>query len=126
MKRTVGAVILLLAVIGGCLLSFFTQRRHFREMIALAERAEVLYRDGDSDGAARTAEELAATFAKYNKTMALVLPHEALTEAEKTIEGLTLILPYGEPKDFTAEARRCQLLLRRLWDQEQPTWENVL
>ena len=126
MKRTVGAVLLLLMVIGGCLFSHFTQRAHFRELIALAERAEAQYREGDSDGAARTAEELAATFARYSRAMELVLPNEALTEAEKSIEGLTLILPYGEPKDFTAEARRCRLLLRRLWEQEQPTWENVL
>lgn len=126
MKRTIGAVVLLLAVTGGCLLSFFTQRQYFEEMIALAETAEMRYRAGDTDGAMRAADELAATFQKHAKSMALVLPHEALTEAEKGIVGLTLILPYGEPKDFTAEARRCRLLLKRLWDQERPTWENVL
>lgn len=126
MKRTIGAIILLLVVIGGCLASFFTERQHFEAMIALATAAEQHYRDGDVDAAARDAEELARTFRRYSRLMALFLPHEAVTEAEKSVEGLALILPYGEPKDFTAEVRRCRLLLQRLWDQEQPTWENVL
>lgn len=126
MKRTIGAVVLLLAVTGGCLLSFFTQRQHFEEMIALAETAEMRYRAGDTDGATRAAEELALSFRRHSGAMTLLLPHESVTEAEKSIEGLALILPYGEPKDFTAEVRRCRLLLQRLWDQERPTWENVL
>lgn len=126
MKRTIGAVVLLCIVIGGCLASFFAERHHFEEMITLTERAERCYRNGDTVGAADAADRLAAVFRKRSRAMALFLPHEAVTEAEKCVEGLALILPYGEPKDFTAEARRCRLLLQRLWDQEQPTWENVL
>lgn len=125
MKRVIAAAVLLIIVVAGCLYSYTTEREHFEAMIVLAERAEECYRNGDTDGAQRKAEELSAVFSERVKLMSLFLPHEALTEAEKSIQGLTLILPYGEPKDFTAEARRCCLLLRRLWDQEQPTWENV-
>ena len=125
MKRVVAAVVLLLIVTGGCLASYFTEKQHVEQMIALAEQAEARYRDGDVQAAQQAADRLAAVFSERVKLMALVLPHEALTEAEKSIQGLTLILPYGEPKDFTAESRRCRLLLQRLWDQEQPTWENV-
>ena len=125
MKRVIAAVVLLIIVVAGCLYSYTTEREHFEAMVSLAERAEECYRDGDTEGAQREAEALSAVFGERMKRMSLFLPHNALTEAEKSIQGLTLILPYGEPKDFTAEARRCRLLLQRLWDQEQPTWENV-
>lgn len=125
MKRVIPAVVLLTVVVVGCILSFATEREHFNEMIRLAEQAEEAYCSGDTEGAQQAAEELAAVFTERSKLMALFLPHAALTEAEKCVQGLTLILPYGEPKDFTAESRRCRLLLKRLWDQEKPTWENV-
>ena len=126
MRRVVGAIVLLAAVIVGCIVSFGVEKVHFEKMIGLAEQAELAYRNGNPEEAQRCAEALATAFDGRRRPMSLVLPHESLTEAEKSIQGLTLILPYGEPKDFTAEARRCCLLLQRLWDQEQPTWENVL
>ncbi len=126
MKRVIGAVALLLIVISGCVASYVTEKEHFEQMIDLAEQAETDYRAGNPDSAQQATDRLAEVFAERSRLMALFLPHTALTEAEKSIEGLTLILPYGERKDFTAEARRCRLLLQRLWDQEQPTWENVL
>ncbi len=126
MKRVIAALALLLVIAGGCLASYFNEKQHFEQMIALAKQAEEHYCGGDVQAAQQAAERLADAFSKHVKLMALVLPHEALTEVDKSVQGLTLILPYGEPKDFTAESRRCRLLLQRLWDQEQPTWENVL
>lgn len=126
MKRVIGAVALLLIVVSGCIASYIMEKEHFEQMIGLAEQADACYRAGDPGSAQQSADRLAEAFAQRSRLMALFLPHTSLTEAEKSIQGLTLILPYGEPKDFTAEARRCRLLLQRLWEQEKPIWENVL
>lgn len=126
MKRVIAALVLLLVVIVGCVVSLFVGNREFDYLIGLAETAETCYRSGDTGGALAAAETLAAEYPKRTQYFALFLPHQALTELEKSTASLPLILKYGEPLDFTAEARRCRLMLERLWDQEQPLWENII
>ena len=126
MKRVIAAVILLITVAAGCVASYVSCSRHFHTMIALAESAETHCKNGDTATAQRETEQLAAVFDSERRLLSLILPHEALTEAEKTIQGLTVLLPHGEPRDFVSEMRRCRLLLERLWDEEKPAWYNVL
>lgn len=126
MKRVIAAVVLLLIVTVGCTVSYTSASRLFKEMVSFAQEAEEHWKSGDIASAQRDAERLAAVFDARRKPLSLILPHEALTEAEKSIQGLTLLLTHGEPRDFVAEVRRCRLLLERLWDEEKPAWYNVL
>ena len=32
---------------------------------------------------------------------------------------------YGDEKDFISETKRCELLIRRLWEQEIPRPDNI-
>ena len=125
-KRVITALVLLLAVTGGCVLSLVSSGRVFDRLIHLAATAEARYCDGDVGGAQQAAERLAEEFPRHTKLFALFLPHDELTDLEKSTAVLPLILRYGEPRDFVAEARRCRLMLERLWDQEKPLWENIL
>ena len=126
MKRVIAAIVLLSAVIVGCVVSLYNSKREFEYLIDLAVVAETCYRDGDTDGALAAAETLAAEYPNRTRFFSLFLPHQALTELEKSTVSLPLILRYGEPRDFTAEARRCRLMLERLWDQEKPLWKNII
>ena len=126
MKRVIAALVLLSLVVIGCAVSLVAGQREFDYLIHLAETAETCYRNGDTDGALAAAETLASEYPERTRHFALFLPHQALTELEKSTASLPLILKYGEPLDFTAEARRCRLMLERLWDQEQPSWENIV
>ena len=125
-KRVITALVLLLAVTVGCVFSLISGGQVFDHLIDLAKTAETRYCDGDVVGALQAAEKLAEEFPQRTKLFALFLPHDALTDLEKSTASLPLILRYGEPRDFTAEARRCRLMLERLWDQEQPLWENII
>lgn len=126
MKRAVAAVILLVAVLAGCVWSYATERAQFERLLTWADTAEACYRRGDTDGARHAAESLAACYEEGLPLMTLFLPHAALTEAEKSVCALPLLLAGGEERDFLPEVCRCRLLLRRLWEQEQPTLQTVL
>ncbi len=126
MKRVIVALILLAVVTGGSVVSFLTGEREFNYLIHLAQTAEDCYRDGDVDGALEAAEALAAEYPRRTRIFALFMSHQALTDLEKSTASLPLILLYGEPRDFTAEARRCRLMLEHLWQQEKPAPENII
>lgn len=126
MKRVIAALVLMTAVVVGCVISLYTSGREFAYLIDLTETAESCYRNGDLDGALAAAETLAAEYPERTKHFALFLPYQSLTDLEKSTASLPLILQHGEPLDFTVEARRCRLMLERLWDQEKPLWENIL
>lgn len=126
MKRAIAAVVLLGAVLAGCVWSYLTERAQFTQLLALADKAEACYRGGDADGAREAAEELAACYEEGLPLMTLFLPHAALTEAEKSVCALPLLLNGGEEQDFLPEVCRYRVLLRRLWDGERPTLQTVL
>ncbi len=126
MKRVIVALILLAVVVGGSIVSFVAGEREFNYLIHLAQTAEECYQAGDVDGALEAAETLATEYPKRTRVFALFLSHQALTDLEKSTVSLPLILRYGEPRDFTAEARRCRLMLERLWQQEKPALENII
>ncbi len=126
MKRVVAALVLLTAVVVGCVVSLQAGNREFDYLIGLAQTAEERYRAGDTEGALVTAQTLAEEYPKRTRYFALFLTHQALVELEKSTASLPLILQYGEPHDFTTEARRCRIMLERLWDQELPTPENIV
>ncbi len=126
MKRVIAAFVLLLSVVVGCVVSLHVSGREFSHLITLARNAELRYQNGDMDGALQAAEQLAKEYPERTRHFALFLSHQALTDLEKSATSLPLILRYGEPRDFVAEARRCRLMLERLWDQGLPLWENIL
>ena len=126
MKRVIAAVVVLVLVIVGCIASLYISGREFSHLISLAQTAERCYQGGDMEGALQAAEQLAKEYPKCTKRFALFLPHQALTDLEKSTTSLPVILRYGDPRDFPAEARRCRLMLERLWDQELPTLENII
>ena len=126
MKRVIIACVLLVIVIVGCFLSYSWEKQRFGEYLALTDQAEQHFLEGDIEAALSATETLADSFSANARYASFFLSHTALTEVEKSIQALPLILKHGEHKDFTAEVKRCQLMLQRLWDQQKPTWENVL
>ncbi len=126
MKRVIAALVLLLIIVVGSAVSLHSGSRQFNYLIGLAARAEECYCSGNTAGALAAAETLAEEFPKRTKHFAMFLPHQALTDVEKSTSSLPLILKYGEPRDFAAEARRCRLMLERLWAQELPLPQNII
>lgn len=126
MKRVIVAIVLLLTVAVGTTLTLSAQRRTLSSLADLAGTAESRYVAGDVDGALRAVDKLNADYARNRQWLTMLFSHTPLGEAEKSVVSLPMILRTGEPRDFAAEARRCRLLLNRLWQQELPLLENVL
>lgn len=126
MKRVVIAILLLLIVTVGSVLTLSAQQQTLSSLANLAGTAESRYVAGDTGGALAAVDELNTAYAHHRRWLAMVFSHTALAEAEKSVVSLPLILRTGEPLDFAAEARRCRLLLNRLWQQERPVPENLL
>lgn len=126
MKRVIIAIVLLAAVVIGCVIMLLFERQVFEDLTDLIDTAETCYRNGDVEGALAAAERLSKQVPKNAHRLCVFLPHQTLSELEKVTAGLPLILQYGDPRDFPAEARRCRLMLQRVWDQEKPLLENIL
>jgi hypothetical protein len=125
-KRVFVAVGLLLTIALGCLWSITTQGRAVDQLTARTEQMERLFLAGDTDGAAREAAALHREYRRHLNAFTLFLPHETLTEVERSVVSLPAILEKGEPKDFLGEVRRCRLLLSKMMDLERPTLQNIL
>ena len=126
MKRVITAIVLLVIITVSGIVWLYAIHHQLQPLQDLAAQAEKHYLDGDAEKALQTATQLTEEYTHRTRHMDLFIPHAALLEAEKSVNSLPLILQYGEPKDFVAEARRCQLLLRRLWEQEIPKWNHIL
>ncbi len=126
MKRVIVAIVLFAAVAIGCVVMLLFERQVFGDLTDLIDTAETCYRNGDVEGALAAAERLSKQVPQNAHLLCVFLPHQALSELEKGTAGLPLILRYGDPRDFPAEARRCRLMLQRVWDQEKPLLENIL
>lgn len=126
MKRVILAVLLLLFICVGCIVSITMQHAVIEEFMAKTEKMESLFKQGDVAMAITTAQEFAADYRDKTRYFSMFLPHITLTEVEKSVVSLPAILTHGEHKDFVAEVRRCRLLLQKMHDLEVPTLQNVL
>ena len=126
MKRVILAVLLLLFICVGCIVSITMQHAVIEEFMAKTEELESLFKQGDVALAITTAQGFAADYRDKTRYFSLFLPHNTLTEVEKSVVSLPAILTHGEHKDFVAEVRRCRLLLQKMHDLEVPTLQNVL
>ncbi len=125
MKRVIVAVLLLLLIIGGCVLSIQVQHAVIEELLQYTENLETLFTESKIDRALALAREFAVEYTQQTRYFSLFLPHMMLTEVEKSVVSLPAILSHGEHKDFIAEVRRCRLLLQKLHDLEIPTLQNI-
>ncbi len=126
MKRVIFAVLLLLFICIGCIVSITMQHAVIEEFMTKTEQMEVLFKQGDVAGAVTIAEAFTADYRDKTRYFSMFLPHTMLTEVEKSVVSLPAILAHGEHKDFVAEVRRCRLLLQKMHDLEVPTLQNVL
>ena len=126
MKRVIVAVLLLLVVSAGCTVSIVMQNRVIREFTAATDTMEERFTAGDVQGAVACAEAFERAYRAKTRCFSLFLPHDTLTEVEKSVISLPAVLTHGEHKDFVAEVRRCRLLLENMYDLELPTLQNVL
>ena len=125
MKRVIVAVLLLCGIVVACLLSLWMQNAVLDEFMARTREMEALFDDGHIALATEAAARFAEDYRKQTRIFALFLPHSMLTEVEKSVVSLPAILTHGEHKDFTAEVRRCRMLLEKMHDLEIPTLQNV-
>ncbi len=125
MKRVTVAVLLLLLIVGGCILSIHAQHAVIEEFLQYTHEMEDRFTDNKTDDALALAEKFAGEYTRQTRYFSLFLPHVMLTEVEKSVVSLPAILSSGEHKDFVAEVRRCRLLLQKLHDLEIPTLQNV-
>ncbi len=125
MKRVVTAVILIVAVLVGCIVWVPTAKRQVLSLTQLTEDAEKQYRQGNTEQALQTAERLSQEFKARTRHFDLFVSHQTLLEVEKNVVELPLVLRYGEEHEFVTEIRRCRLLLTRLWEQEIPKLDNI-
>lgn len=126
MKRVILAIVLLLSICVGCIVSISIQHEVIEDCIAKTEEMESLFKRGDVAGAIALTETFTKDYRHKTQYFSLFLPHDTLTEVERSVVGLTSILTHGEHKDFVAEVRRCRLLLQKMHDLEIPTLQNVL
>ena len=126
MKRVIFAVVLLLFICVGCIVSISLQHEVIEDFINKTEEMESLFKRGDVAGAITVTEAFSEDYRQKTKYFSLFLPHDTLTEVERSVVGLSSILTHGEHKDFVAEVRRCRLLLQKMHDLEIPTLQNVL
>lgn len=125
MKRVIVAVLLLLLIVGGCVLSIYMQHAVIEQFLQDTVKMETMFLSNDLNGTLTLAEAFAAEYQQKTQYFSLFLPHTMLTDVEKSVVGLPAILAHGEHKDFVAELRRCRLLLQKLHDLEVPTLQNV-
>lgn len=126
MKRVILAVFILLFICVGCTVSITLQHRVIEEFMATTEEMEALFKRGDIAGAIAVAEAFTEDYRQKTQYFSLFLPHNTLTEVERSVVSLPSILTHGEHKDFVAEVHRCRLLLQKMHDLEVPTLQNVL
>lgn len=126
MKRVIVAIVLLLLVCTGCIVSITLQHGVIEEFMDNTREMETRFTQGDTAGAVAVAETFAKEYADKTRYFSLFLPHTMLTEVEKSVVSLPAILTDGEHKDFVAEVRRCRLLLQKMHDLEIPTLQNIL
>lgn len=126
MKRVIFAVLLLLLICVGCIVSISLQHAVIEDFTKKTEEMETLFKAGDIDGAVAAAEAFTSDYSDKTRYFSLFLPHDTLTEVEKSVVSLPAILTHGEHKDFVAEVHRCRLLLQKMHDLEIPTLQNVL
>ena len=126
MKRVIVAVVLLLLVCMGCIVSITLQHEVIEEFMDKTQEMETRFTANDTAGAAALAEAFVKDYTDKTRYFSLFLPHSMLTEVEKSVVSLPAILKNGEHKDFVAEVRRCRLLLQKMHDLEIPTLQNVL
>ncbi len=125
MKRVIIAVVLLLGITTSSIVWMQSCSRHFRPLQQLAAAAGESFAAGNTDEALQKATELAREYERSTRFFDLFISHQTLLEAERSIKALPLILQYGDEKDFINEAKRCELLLERLWEQELPLFDNI-
>lgn len=126
MKRVIFAVLLLLFICIGCIVSITMQHTVIEEFMTKTEQMEALFKQGDVAGAVTVAKTFTADYRDKTRYFSMFLPHVMLTEVEKSVVSLPAILTHGEHKDFVAEVHRCRLLLQKMHDLEIPTLQNVL
>lgn len=125
MKRVITAVALLLIIIAGGITWLQAVTHRFKPMQQLAVEARESYAAGNTADALEKAKRLAEEYEHRTRFFDLFISHQTLFEAEKCVEDLPLILQYGDEKDFISETKRCELLIRRLWEQEIPRLDNI-
>ena len=126
MKRVIVAVVLLLLVCAGCIVSISLQHDVIEEFMDSTQEMERRFTEGDTAGAVAVAKTFAEKYTDKTRYFSLFLPHDTLTEVEKSVISLPAILTNGEHKDLVAEVRRCRLLLQKMHDLEMPTLQNIL
>lgn len=126
MKRVIVAVVLLLLVCIGCVVSITMQHAVIETFMDKTEQMETYFVNGDIEAALAVAEQFCTEYRDTTRFFSMFLPHSMLTEVEKSVVSLPSILKNGEHKDFVAEVHRCRLLLEKMHDLEIPTLQNIL
>lgn len=125
MKRVITALVFLLIITVSSCLWVRAATGHFQPLQRLVAEARESYTAGNTDEALNKTIQLAKEYEERTRYFDLFISHQVLLETEKCVESLPLILQYGDEKDFVNEAKRCELLLQRLWEQEIPRFDTV-
>ena len=126
MKRVIFAVVLLVGICIACIVSISMQHAVIEDFIDQTNEMESLFERGEIVQATALAETFTEDYRDKTKFFSLFLPHNTLTDVERSVVSLPAILTNGEHKDFVAEVRRCRLLLKKMHDLEIPTLQNIL
>ena len=125
MKRVYVALVLLLAVTVGCIVSIILETRQFKSMIDTTNEIERCCLADDIARATQLAKGLQQKFATKSDIYALFLHHNMLLEIEESLVVIPYHLRCGEIDHVLSEIARCRLYLETQMETEMPTWDNI-
>lgn len=126
MKRLYIAAALLTAVVAACVLTHLYQHRQMERMLTALDRIEELYRGGDADKAAATAEDFAAAYQRVSDRISCYVAHNELRESRETAALLPTLLRKHSEEEIYMEIARLRSQLIHIRQVDDPLLQNIL
>lgn len=126
MKRVIVAIVLLVLVAGGSVLSLYNERKNTDYLIELTDQIEEAFSAEDMERAQALTDRFAEEFPERTKFFPFFMRHSDVTKIEENVIMLPILLQAGDMEHFPAELVRCRNQLDKLSELEVPLWENIL
>lgn len=126
MKRVIVAVVVLILVAGGCVLSIYNERNNTNYLIDMTNQIETAFREQDLERTQQLADQFVEEFKERTRYFPFYMRHSDVSQIEENVIMLPILLEAGDMEHFPAELARCRNQLDKLGDLELPLWENIL
>lgn len=125
MKRVKIAVILLITLFAYSVGSLFLLDYFNGELIKRLDKIKQEYLSGNKEESLMLAEDLDSFWHKYEKAVTMIIHDDRLSELNISISKMKPMIE-GDNDNFTVEIESAFGQLEHIYEEECPTWFNIL